>query len=100
MSRLLAVWDGVKQSSSGLEHATPRDSGACPFGPVFMDCGRRYDALTTDLVAGRRRQPRQRSTGMPPVAQPQRIDLGAVPSRQPSPRLGGPLRMRSRHHRR
>jgi hypothetical protein len=57
----------------------PPGLGDCPTAPAFAEFGRRYDSLTMGLVAGSRRQPRRRSHGAPPIPQPRRIDLAAVP---------------------
>ncbi|WP_156959584.1 hypothetical protein [Nocardia sp. BMG51109] len=65
-----------------------------PFGPVLADFGRRYESLAVDLVAGRRRQPRRRSHGAPPIPPPQRIDLAYLPRNQQ--RVIGEGRQRAR----
>ncbi|WP_157119607.1 hypothetical protein [Nocardia xishanensis] len=57
----------------------PPQQGECPAGPAFLEFGRRYDALTGALVARDRRQPRRRSHGAPPIAQPRRLELGIGP---------------------
>ncbi|MBH0777716.1 hypothetical protein [Nocardia bovistercoris] len=42
----------------------------CPFYPRFRAIGDEYDALTDALIAGYRRQPRQRADGTPPIPPP------------------------------
>ncbi|MET8779061.1 hypothetical protein ABZV58_29005 [Nocardia sp. NPDC004654] len=56
----------------------PLEQGQCPVAPAFTAFGRQYESLITDLVAGKRRQPRRRRDGAPPIPQPQRIELASV----------------------
>ncbi|MFF0528680.1 hypothetical protein ACFYT3_09830 [Nocardia amikacinitolerans] len=56
----------------------PPQRGQCPVAPAFTAFGRQYESLITDLVAGKRRQPRRRRDGQPPVPQPRRIELASL----------------------
>ncbi|MGW5456782.1 hypothetical protein [Nocardia sp. NPDC003979] len=53
----------------------PPTLGQCPIGPAFLGVGRQFDRLMLGLARGRS-QPRGRADGLPPLARPQRIELG------------------------
>ncbi|MGW5383944.1 hypothetical protein [Nocardia sp. NPDC003963] len=57
----------------------PPQSGPCPLISGLKTFGRRFDRLAADLNAGTEPQPRRRSTGLPPVPRPQRIQVFTVP---------------------